>query len=162
MKVWENRDPIVANLLNPAYCGILLASSIAGYREVSGKNMPFSLVVLLLPFLLYKHVADNIPHTSRTNLYGWIHDKEWILVDYASRVKALKPYTEETIMFAMQQGIINVTNSGELFVQNSKLLRKAKQIESLKYMVNKATVLGKIFGNQLDVNMIYQYLKIRP
>lgn len=50
MENWEDRSKIVANLLNPAFCGEILRRAIASYND-NEENMlfPFSLLYLILP-----------------------------------------------------------------------------------------------------------------
>ena len=52
MEIWEDRSKIVANLLNPAFCGEILRRAIVSYNE-NEENMlfPFSLLYLILPII---------------------------------------------------------------------------------------------------------------
>ena len=54
MENWEDRSKIVANLLNPAFCGEILRRAIVSYNE-NEENMlfPFSLLYLILPATEY-------------------------------------------------------------------------------------------------------------
>ena len=48
MENWEDRSKIVANLLNPAFCGEILRRAIVSYND-NEENMlfPFSLLYLI-------------------------------------------------------------------------------------------------------------------
>ena len=61
MRSWENRSKEIAYLLNPAYCGKILYSSIKKYNETSLKgDFPFALIYLVLPLMLYPQAPEKI------------------------------------------------------------------------------------------------------
>lgn len=54
MKAWNERTHEIAYLLNPAFCGRILYSSIKAYNEKTRKSFPFPLIYLILPLVLHK------------------------------------------------------------------------------------------------------------
>ena len=89
MNIWSRRTPEVAYLLNPAFCGIILYSSIKEYNKVLHKAFPFPLIYLVLPLVLHRQTRINI--SSRTQLIVWIHKNAKLLIDFPLRAKELVP-----------------------------------------------------------------------
>ena len=69
MENWEDRSKIVANLLNPAFCGEILRRAIVSYNE-NEENMlfPFSLLYLILPIILLKK-QEIICHNVQAHIF---------------------------------------------------------------------------------------------
>ena len=54
MKSWNMRTHEVAFLLNPAFCGRVLYSTIKTYNDKTCRAFPFPLSYLILPLVLHK------------------------------------------------------------------------------------------------------------
>ena len=54
MQEWKMRTREIAYLLNPAFCGRILYTTIRAYNEKSHRAFPFPLVYLVLPLVLHK------------------------------------------------------------------------------------------------------------
>mgnify|MGYP000535543387 FL=1 len=72
MKVWSERAQEIAFLLNPAFCGRILYSTIKTYANNSHRALPFPLIYLVLPLVLHKSTREKI--NSRTQLLVWIQN----------------------------------------------------------------------------------------
>ena len=76
MKAWNERTHEIAYLLNPAFCGRILYSSIKAYNEKTRKSFPFPLIYLILPLVLHKKTRINI--NSKTKFHNWIQDNSYL------------------------------------------------------------------------------------
>lgn len=72
----------VAYLLNPAFCGRILYSTIKTYNEILNRAFPFPLIYLVLPLVLHKQTRINI--SSRTQLLVWVQKYSQLLIDFPS------------------------------------------------------------------------------
>jgi hypothetical protein len=54
MSAWNDRPTEIANLLNPAFCALLLAQAVRGYQEETKVGLPYALAFLVLPLVLHK------------------------------------------------------------------------------------------------------------
>ena len=162
MLAWNNRDAIIANMLNPAYCGLIIATVIQGYKDSCGKDMPYSLIVLILPFMLHKQTMNILPTTSKAHLFTWLRENEQLCISFADRVRYMMPYTKEGLLFMLCHGKLVITEEGDWCINDVKLIKQAKKIEELTTIVRQALILGKMIGDAKDIALIYQSLKIRP
>jgi len=112
MRQWSERSTEIAYLLNPAFCGRLLYTTISKYSQETKRPFPFALVYLVLPLLLHKRTREAI--NSRTKLLLWIQNHESLLISYAGRAKQLVPITNEAIEWLLQCNCIRLTASAEL------------------------------------------------
>ena len=67
MNKWDMRTHEVAYLLNPAFCGRILYSTIKTYNEILNRAFPFPLIYLVLPLVLHKQTRINICITERVH-----------------------------------------------------------------------------------------------
>lgn len=156
---WEERSIITANLLNPAFCGEVLLNTINSYNDNDeGIKFPFSLVYLVLPFVLHKKTRMLMPRTTRSHFYNWIQENEFLFIDFAERTKELLPFSKETIIFLLQNNVINITDNGCIEI----ISKPQKTKEELSDIFNKAKLLGKLFYLTGNEDTIYMFLKIRP
>lgn len=121
---WEERPTEVANLLNPAFVGILLRRAVDGYAQHSQKGMPLELLFLVLPFCLHAATARRLPRAVSTPLHVWLQRAENrdVLISFAERASALVPFGREAIMFAAQRGVLAIEESGLLRAGDAGLL----------------------------------------
>ena len=164
MENWEDRSKIVANLLNPAFCGEILRRAIVSYNE-NEENMlfPFSLLYLILPIILHKKTRDNMPQRSSTYFHHWVNENEYLFIDFAGRVKELLPYTKESLMFLLLHNAVEISDNGEIQVNKlSKKLPVGENVEEIRTIYKKAELLGKWLRLTGNEQTIYMFLKIRP
>ncbi|WP_414577239.1 three component ABC system middle component [Anabaena sp. CCY 9402-a] len=60
MQSWEQRPLEYANLLNPAFCSIILHNAIKGYQNEKKQGMPYPLLFLLLPLVLHNSTRNAL------------------------------------------------------------------------------------------------------
>ena len=78
------RSQEVAFLLNPAFCGRVLYSTIKVYKEKKNKAFPFPLIYLVLPLVLHKETRIHI--NSKTKLQLWVQRYPQFLIDFPRKM----------------------------------------------------------------------------
>lgn len=156
------RSHEVAFLLNPAFCGRVLYSTIKTYNEKTGRAFPFPLIYLVLPLVLHKEARIHI--NSRTQLQLWVQRYPQLLIDFPQRAKELIPITNESVEFLLQTGKILLTPNGELEISpTSKTLSKTKFVDDeISECLKKAEHIAKWFAAAGKVETIYIELGVRP
>lgn len=163
MENWNKRPQILANLFNPAFCGLVLAIAIQQYEKYSSKGMPYTLLSIILPMVLPQGVRESFPSTTSTKLYNWVRTNEQVLIDFPRSVQDIVGYTNEAVMFLMGQEWINVDDDGlfHYIYTRKDLLSLYKEGEALD-ILKSAKMLGKWFSITGSDSLIFSYLKIRP
>lgn len=162
MKSWNMRTHEVAFLLNPAFCGRVLYSTIKTYNEKTNRAFPFPLIYLVLPLVLHKETRIKI--NSRTPLQLWVQRYPHLLVDFPQRARGLIPITNESIEFLLQTGKILLTENGELEISpTSRTLSKTKYVDDeITECLTKGEHIAKWFATAGKVETIYIELGVRP
>lgn len=163
MEYWNDRPQITANLLNPAFCGIVPAVAIQSYAKHSSKGMSYTLVSLVLPMVLPQITRNSLPTTTATKFYLWVRSNEHVLIDFPKRVQELQCYTNESILFLMGQEWVCVDENGLFhYVHKRKNLLTSNDECDVPNILKSAKMLGKWFSVTGTDSLIYSYLKIRP
>ena len=162
MKIWDMRTREVAFLLNPAFCGRVLYSTIKTYTEKTGRAFPFPLIYLVLPLVLHRETRIKI--NSRTQLQLWVQRYPHLLVDFPKRAKSLISITNESVEFLLQAGKILLTANGELEISlASRTLSKTKYVDNeISECLTKGEHIAKWFATAGKVETIYIELGVRP
>ncbi|RGD75832.1 hypothetical protein DW687_00490 [Anaerofustis stercorihominis] len=162
MKSWNMRTHEVAFLLNPAFCGRVLYSTIKTYNDKTCRAFPFPLIYLILPLVLHKETRINI--NSRTQLQLWIQRYPQLLIDFPQRARELVPITNESVEFLLQTGKVLLTPNGELEISPaSKTLSKTKFVDAeISECLKKGEHIAKWFATAGKVETIYIELGVRP
>ena len=162
MKNWNMRIHEVAFLLNPAFCGRILYSTIKTYNELSNRTVPFPLIYLVLPLVLHKQTRVKI--SSRTQLLVWIQKNSQVLIDFPQRARELVPFSNEAIEFLLQTKKIILSPNGELEIAHtSRTLSKTKYIDpEIKECLIKAEHVARWFISAGKTEIIYIGLGVRP
>ncbi|MCB0382450.1 MAG: hypothetical protein KDD05_03900 [Psychroserpens sp.] len=163
IKEWENRTAILANLLNPAFCGEIIRRFIKAYNDKSDKQASFILCFIVLPILLHKETREQLPKTTNTHLLTWIDSKDALFIDFPSRVKNMKTYTKEALMFLLYQEaiIFNV----EARIETTAFRKKrhnGEGTEEVDEIFKKAEFLGKWLTKAEDIKTLFSFLRITP
>ena len=162
MKNWNLRTHEVAFLLNPAFCGRVLYSTIKTYNEKANRALPFPLIYLVLPLVLHKETRANI--NSRTQLQLWVQRYPQLLIDFPKRARELVPITNESVEFLLQTGNIILTPNGELEISPTlKSLSKTKFVDDdVSECLKKGEHIAKWFVAAGKAETIYIELGVRP
>ena len=163
MRAWSERPIEVTNLLNPAFCSLLLRDSIVSFHKEKEQGMPYPLSFLVLPLVLHKPTRDMLPDTIRTRLYVWLGDHPEVYVRFAQRTRQLVPYTKESLTFGVQKGIIDVTEDGNLIPVQGRLKTLSWPTDAEPAICRrKAQFLGRWFAQAGEVATIFAMWGIRP
>jgi len=165
MKVWNQRPIEVANLLNPAFCSVLISRAISGYILTSQRGMPYSLIFLIPPIILHESTRISLPQRFSPNskLHAWIHNNPQIKAEIRNRIISLNSYTREALIFGLQRRVLMINDQG-VFINNDAMLKKPKWAAKTEPLdcYSKALQLGKWFGITGDDIIIYTLLGIQP
>lgn len=164
MNAWEQRPVEIANLLNPAFCSLLLMDAIGGYRSRNEGGMPYPVAFLILPLVLHEQTREALPNTIRTDLHVWLQNRPEIRYEAGRRIGQLIPYTKEALIFGMRHGLIDIDPQGTLLVQRSTSSRARPELQPVQISAirNRAGFLGKWFAKLGDPLIIYTMWGVRP
>jgi len=160
---WDKRSPEVANLLNPAFCAIILYATIAEYQKKAKVGIPFPILYLILPIVLHQSTRNRI--NSKTNMVVWLQRNPDALVGFPDRARSLVIFTNEAIEYLLSQQIVAITD-GRLVIQ--KALSKAKMDKlaatdsEISDCIQKAAHTGRWFYNARTEENIYAAWGVRP
>lgn len=160
---WNKRPTIVANILNPAFCGEVLRVTVKSYEHEKKAPIPFPLLFIILPILLHKDIRNSLPKTTTSKFYDWLEENEKTKLFLPSKIKNVVPYTREAISFLIYHEAINFDSQGNISV---KRYRKKNltytNTSDVKDIFNKGKILGKWLTRAGDVKTIYTLLGIKP
>ena len=147
---WEQRAREEANLLNPAFCGALIALTVADYVESEPRGMPYALVPLVLPVVLHKATREALPRSIRSSLAAWLDETPSALLGFAERVRALVPYSREAVLFAGAHGALRFVPGGRLAsganaLSTTKFERTAT--DEARACIRSARLVGRWFAS---------------
>ena len=162
MKPWSHRPREVRNLFNPAFCGLVLARGVEGFTEATGRPMPFSLTLLILPLCLHKRTRDQLKEANRTYLSNILQEHPEIRVDFALRARGLLPYTMEAFGYLMACGVITVDDAGGIAQRVDTVRKSIRGSQDTKDCQTVARSLGRKLALLNDRVTIYTSLGIRP
>lgn len=164
MIAWEQRPVEIANLLNPAFCSLLLMDAVGGYWSRNEVGMPYSVAFLILPLVLHEQTREALPKTIRTDLHVWLQNRPEIRYEAGRRFAQLIPYTKEALIFGVRHGLIEIDSQGMLLVQRSTFRRATPELQSVEISTirNRAGFLGKWFAKLGDPLVIYTMWGVRP
>lgn len=150
------------NLLNPAFCGLVLISAAQSFYENSGLGMPVSLCYLTLPLVLHKRTRELIG--TKKNLAVWIRENQEILSGFSDRARALVPFASASLDFLFREKSIH-THEGKIVILHP--LKTANVVsftedEEIRDCVKKASSLGKLFSRIPSDVDIYAVLGVKP
>lgn len=162
VRSWNMRAHEVAFLLNPAFCGRILYSTIRIYSEKTSRAFPFPLIYLVLPLVLHKETRNLI--NSKTQLQLWIQNYPHLLIDFPQRAKNLVTITNEAVEFLLQTGNVMLTENGELEISPvSRALSKTKFVDDeISECLKKSEHIARWFATAGKVETIYIEFGVRP
>ncbi|SET61778.1 hypothetical protein SAMN05660297_02945 [Natronincola peptidivorans] len=162
MREWNNRSKEVAYLLNPAFCGRIIYSTIKTYGDITHRAFSFPLIYLILPLVLHKSTRELI--NSRTQMLVWLQRYPEALIDFPKRAKELVLITNEAVELLLQSGLVQLTNNGELeIVHTIKALSKTKYTnDEVKDCINKSEHIAKWFAATGKAETIFISMGVKP
>ncbi len=139
---WENRPIEIANLINPAFCSLLLHSSVGDFSREKKTGMPYALLFLVLPLTLHEPTRTSLPNDTRISLAEWFKEQpEEFGYTFVCQTRQLIPYTREAFMFGMQRGLFDTDENGNVIAKTGKL-NHAEEMNMRGCFVAQLTTLG--------------------
>jgi len=163
MLPWEKRPFEIANLLNPAFCSLLLWAAVTDFKQEKQQGMPFALMFLILPVILHKPTREALPQTTRTPLQEWVKEQpEGFSLLFAARTRQLVPYSKEALTFGIQRHNLEIDESGNLVCGNGQLNIKNVIATPIARFIESSKQLGRWFAKAEHETVIFKTLGIRP
>ena len=164
MTRWEERPVEVANLLNPAFCGLVIYVCAEAHESGAGKPIPYALAFLVLPLVLHSDTRSTMKPNTRY-FEVWLNLNPEIKVGLATRARSLVPFTREALGFLQRSGKLTIRETDAALVVTRALRRPRRRFalgEDTKACLAGARVLGKWFGRANSPATIYASLGLRP
>lgn len=127
MTAWQERTIEQRNLLNPAFCAIVLWHVAGGYRTEAASlatpdQLPLELAFVGASLVLRGQTREQLPRAVRTSLATWVHDHPLERSAVAKGVVMLRDYVREALLFGAQRGLLIA--SGRHVVADDALAKK--------------------------------------
>lgn len=165
MKAWINRSPEIATLLNPAFCGLLIALAVYEYSTKTKSGSPYVFPFIMLPLILHKPTRDKLPRSIATQFITWISKpaNASVKLDFPERSRNLAPYVKESLIFSLQHGIIQITDAGLINTPKPIFPPKLSTTTSeFKECISKAKFCGRWFGTIKNFKTSMVLLGVTP
>jgi len=165
MKKWAIRPKEEANLLNPAFCCIIVSASIREYSALQNAGMPFPVSYLILPIVLHKPTRDALPGSVRTSMAAWMHDNAALRIQFPERLRSLRPFTSEAIRWGINYQWLEAKAGGRLSprISESAMTRALRILQDeARECVLRARLVGKWFANAGSSSTVMAFWGIRP
>jgi len=163
---WAERPQDVANLLNPAFDGLLLHRAAVGYEKEAETGMPFELMFLVLPFVLHEPTRRRLPAKVTTQLTTWLQDERDILLGFADRARDLVPYTQEGILYLTNDSLLLLGDDGRFSVRSGKFKQGIGNLTSASEEVRHCHKMSLAVGRWLALSgsstTMFALLGIKP
>lgn len=114
MMGWQERTIEHRNLLNPAFCAIVVWHLARGYNTESTAltttftGLPLELAFVGASFVLRGQTRDQLPRMTTTSLATWVHDHPLERSAVANGVVVLRDIVREALLFGAQHGFLSL------------------------------------------------------
>lgn len=162
MKPWSKRPFEVRNLFNPAFCGLLIARAIEEHVITSGKPLPHSLSLLILPLCLHKNTRLVLAAANRSYFLKVVEEHPQLLVGFPERARSMFPFCQEGLTLLAKMGCIDVNDQGALSLRPKTVRKTVSGTDETRECQQVAKYLGRQFARVSDRATIYASLGVRP
>jgi hypothetical protein len=161
---WRDRPPEEAALLNPAFCGELIARATTEYERIRAAAFPLPLGFVVLPLVLHPPTLSALPGRANTTFATWSAENEALLAELPERTLRLRPVTREALLFLTQHRAIKVDAEGLKTGQKPMKLtaRTSQSTAEVDDMRRSAGLIGRWFANQGAPVQILQTMGVTP
>ncbi|WP_061539460.1 three component ABC system middle component [Collimonas fungivorans] len=114
MTAWQERTIEQRNLLNPAFCAIVVWHLVRGYRTesttlgVPANGLPVELAFVGASLVLRGQTRDQLPRTIASSLATWVHDNPLERSAVAKGVVVLRDTVREAVLFGALHGMLSL------------------------------------------------------
>jgi hypothetical protein len=162
VKRWSQRPFEIRNLVNPAFCGLVLSRALHGYEEEGARGMPFSLSLLVLPLCLHKDSRDVIAGSPRSYLLKTTEKNQQVVVGLADRVTHMLPYAFEGFGLLMERGCIAIADDGRIQTVPGKVRKSVTGTSETVSCQKVARIVRREFARIADRVTVYTTFGICP
>jgi hypothetical protein len=162
---WRERPQELAHLLNPAFLGLLVVRTSAGYAMEGGAGLPFPLVFLALPIVLHRSTRERLPRTIATKMTVWMEQLPDVRVGFPERVRALGPHVREAVHFDLAMDAVRLTADARLEVSNDMQARvelRGEAMDEVNECLRRASFVGRWLTGAGSMSTIFASWGIRP
>lgn len=160
---WTDRNTIVANLFNPAFCAEIIRVVAMEYNKHTNTKFPFVFSFIVLPILLHKETRERLPRSTRTYFFVWVGNNDNLFFDFSKRAKNMVKYTKEALSFSIAYNKMHINEKGEIETDMSRVKKfNGEEYDEYNDILKKAQLLGKWLSFTSDVKSIYSFLRITP
>lgn len=147
---WRDRPPEEAALLNPAFCGELIARATKDYERIRAAAFPLPLGFVILPLVLHPPTLAALPGRANTTFATWSANNEALLAELPERTLRLRPISREALLFLTQHRALMVDGAGIRTGEKPiKLTTKGDTTTPAVDDIRRAaSLLGRWFANQ--------------
>lgn len=116
MTGWHTRTIEQRNLLNPAFCGVVIWHVANGYSTESAATgsieaLPLELAFVGASLVLRGQTRARLPTNIRTSMATWIQDHPLERSTVAKGIVVLRGYVREALIFGAQRGLLSFNGS---------------------------------------------------
>lgn len=164
LRNWENRSQEVAALFNPAFTSLLICNSIKEFKKNGECKAPYAFPFILLPIVLHPHTRIKLPRSAKTAFSTWILKKEnaTIKSGFAGRAKNMVPYVKESLLFALKNNKLSITNDGMIILCEEIKIPTQTLTQEINDCIRASTLCGKWFSKISDLKTVMTLLGIQP
>lgn len=155
MRAWSQRPFEVANLINPAFTGILCREFAKFFQKESGEPPDVLLFFVALPLTLHRETRLLLPTTVKTKHHVWLEAHPELRVGFAERCRATAPHVREAISFATGHGWLSVAPPHNLAAEKMALKQGWKELGDNAAHTKAAGFLGRWLAAAGPVPTIY-------
>lgn len=157
---WQDRPSEVAALLNPAFCGELIARAAQAY----GRPFPLPFAFLILPLTLHPPTRSSLPGRANATLSTWSAEHEVMLAELPKRMAAFRPISREALLFLVQHRALELGPEGLAQGTSPMKLSAKLPISSNDADLTRrsAGLIGRWFANQESLVDILQTMGVTP
>jgi hypothetical protein len=161
---WRDRPPEIAALLNPAFCGELIARATQDYERIRAAAFPLPLGFVVLPLVLHPPTLSILPSRANTTFATWSAENEALLADLPERTLRLRPISREALLFLAQHKALTVDAEGLRTGEKPMRLtaKSAVTTPDTDGIRRAAGLLGRWFANQGAPGHILQTMGVMP
>lgn len=123
MPSWAERPTEIANLLNPAFCALLLVQAVRGYQDETAAGLPYPIAFLVLPLVLHKPTREALPNSIASRMHPWLENHQQAQVGFAERCIAVKEHTKEALIYSGARRVLRVRADARLEIADQRLRR---------------------------------------
>jgi len=163
MKIWANRPKEVGNLMNPAFCSLILRSFVIGYMKEKKESVEIPLLFIALPLILHSDTRHALPITIATKHHSWLEANQQLRIGFAKRCRDLVPYIKETLNFACQHSLLSISQNACVEAPAIKLKKPLWDASDEAAQCLKAALfVGRWIANAGSTGTIYSLWGLKP